>query len=119
MTEMISYCGLVCNECPTFIATLANDDILREDVAEKWSKQFGFDLKAEDINCVGCQSGSDRLFGHCLTCEIRKCGMEKEVENCAHCEEYGCRNLESFIKYIPHAKKKLEQIRVDIKFDDD
>jgi hypothetical protein len=39
--------------------------------------------------------------------------MEKQVENCAHCDDYGCHTLESFIQYIPHAKKKLEQIRAD------
>jgi len=114
MTEMISYCGLMCNECPTYIATQANDDMLREDVAQKWNKQFGFNLKAEDINCVGCQSGSEQLFGHCKTCGIRKCGMEKEVENCAHCDDYGCKTLEDFVQFIPHAKKKLEQIRAEI-----
>jgi hypothetical protein len=43
--------------------------------------------------------------------------MEKQVENCAHCDEYGCEALEGFIKYIPHAKEKLEMIRVDIKFE--
>ena len=45
MTEMISYCGLLCNECPAFIATQTN---------------------------------------------------------------------EPFIQYIPHARKKLEQIRKDM-----
>ena len=114
MMEMISYCGLLCNECPAFLATQNNDDLLREKVAKKWSKMFGFDLKAEDVNCDGCQSASNRLIGHCQTCAIRKCGMEKQVENCAHCDDYGCHTLESFIQYIPHARKKLEEIRADI-----
>lgn len=117
MAEMISYCGLLCNECPAYIATQNNDDQMREKVAKKWSKQFGFDVKAEDINCDGCQSGSDRLFSHCLTCEIRKCGMDKQVENCAHCDDYGCQTLEDFIQFVPHAKEKLDMIRVDIKFE--
>jgi hypothetical protein len=114
MMEMISYCGLLCNECPAFLATQDNDDSLREKVAKKWSKMFGFDLKAEDVNCDGCQSGSERLIGHCQTCAIRKCGMEKQMKNCAHCDDYGCQTLESFIQYIPHARKKLEQIRTEI-----
>ena len=53
MEEMISYCGLVCNECPAYIATRDNDDHLRAKVAGKWSRQFGFDMKAEDVNCDG------------------------------------------------------------------
>lgn len=114
MTEMISWCGLLCNECPAYIATQNNDDLMREKVAKKWNKMFGFGMKAEDVHCDGCQSGSERLIGHCLKCGIRKCGMEKQVENCAHCDDYGCQTLESFIQFIPQAKKKLEQIRADI-----
>jgi hypothetical protein len=114
MTEMISYCGLLCNECPAFIATQNDDDGLRQKVAGKWSKQFGFNVQAKDVNCDGCQSGSERLFSHCQVCAIRKCGMSKQVENCAHCDEYGCDTLESFIQYIPHARKKLEQIRAEV-----
>lgn len=111
--EMISYCGLLCNECPAYIATQTDDDALREKVARKWNKMFGFAMKAEDINCDGCQSGSDRLLGHCSVCGIRKCGMEKQLENCAHCDDYGCDTLEGFIQFVPHAKQKLEQIRAE------
>ena len=111
MKEMISYCGLACHECPTFLATQTNDDEKRLAVAEMWSKQFGFDLKRQDINCDGCHSDSGRLFGHCKMCEIRKCGMEKKVTNCAHCEDYSCEKLENLVKIIPHAKKNLEHIR--------
>ncbi|RJP84772.1 MAG: DUF3795 domain-containing protein [Desulfobacteraceae bacterium] len=111
MKEMISYCGLVCNECPAYIATRNDDDQLRAKVAEQWSRQFGFDLKADDVNCDGCRSGSERLIGHCRVCAIRKCGMAHQVKNCAHCDDYGCNTLESFIKFLPHAKSKLEQIR--------
>ena len=111
MKEMISYCGLACHECPTFLATLTNDDEKRLSVAEMWSKQFGFDLKPQDINCDGCQSDSGHLFGHCNVCEIRKCGMENKVANCAHCDDYACEKLENFVKIIPQAKKNLEHIR--------
>ena len=29
MTEMISYCGLLCNECPAFIATQTNEPFIQ------------------------------------------------------------------------------------------
>jgi hypothetical protein len=38
MSEMISFCGLLCNECPAYIATQTNDDRLREKVAKNGAK---------------------------------------------------------------------------------
>ena len=74
--KMIAKCGLVCSECPAYIATQKNDDALRAETAKKWSEMFKADIKASDINCDGCQSESARLFSYCQTCEIRKCAHE-------------------------------------------
>jgi hypothetical protein len=84
MSGMTAVCGLLCNECGAFIATSSDDDEKRAEVAELWSKQYGHDIKPEDVNCDGCTSDSDRLFSHCKVCEIRKCGREKAVANCAY-----------------------------------
>ena len=113
MNKMISYCGLDCIECPVYLATQVDDDAKRQKVAERWSKLFGMQLKKEDINCDGCTSKTDRLFGHCLNCGIKKCGQDKGVENCAHCDDYKCEQLSTFHKFIPNpqASKNLEERR--------
>jgi len=111
MDKMIAYCGIVCTECPAFIATQENDDAKRKEVAEAWSKQYKMSIKTEDINCDGCKSEGKRHIGYCNICEIRKCGQEKQIENCAHCDEYGCEKLTGFIAMVPHAKETLEGIR--------
>jgi hypothetical protein len=111
MDRMIAYCGIVCTECPAFIATQENDDTKRKKVAEMWSKQYKMEVKPEDINCDGCTSGSKRMLGYCSVCEIRKCGQGKGVENCAYCDEYGCEKLTKFIAMVPHARESLEKIR--------
>ena len=94
MDKMIAFCGLVCTECPAFLATQKDDDAKRKKVAETWSKQFNVDIKPEQVNCDGCPSEGKRVFFYCSICEIRKCGQEKRVENCAHCNEYACDKLE-------------------------
>jgi len=109
--KMIAYCGLGCSECPTFIATQKNDDKMREETAKKWSEMFHADIKPGDINCDGCTSQSSKLFNYCGTCEIRKCGKEKNVKNCAYCEEYPCEKLSAFLKNVPEAKATLDEIR--------
>jgi hypothetical protein len=111
MEKMIGYCGIVCSECKGYIATQSNDDNMRKKIAKEWSKQFNTDIKPEAVNCDGCLSESDRLIGHCHVCEIRKCGQEKNVKNCAYCDEYVCEKLEKFHNIAPDAKNTLENIR--------
>ena len=111
MENMIAYCGLSCSACPTYLATQADDDSMREQVAAQWSKQFGMKLSAADINCDGCKSESGRLIGHCQTCKIRSCAGKKEMETCAECTDYACENLNAFLSFVPQARESLEKIR--------
>lgn len=111
MEKMIAFCGLTCTECPAFLATQNDDDTARAKTAELWSKQFGLEVRAEDINCDGCLSDTGRLFGHCNVCEIRKCGQDKGLDNCAHCDEYACEKLENFFQVAPIGKTVLDEIR--------
>ena len=107
----MAYCGLVCSDCGAFIATLENDDAKRRQVADAWSKMFGREFKPQDINCDGCLTRDGRHIDYCNICEIRKCGIERGVENCAYCVDYGCEKLSKFVENVPEAKKTLEEIR--------
>ncbi|MBN1163552.1 MAG: DUF3795 domain-containing protein [Candidatus Krumholzibacteriota bacterium] len=111
MNGMISYCGINCADCGALQATRANDDIRRKEVAEEWSKLFGADIKAEDINCEGCTSPGEIHFQHCSVCDIRQCASARNLKNCAYCEEYACDRLENFFKMVPDSKKRLDEIR--------
>jgi len=111
MEEMIAFCGLACHECPALLATKANDDEKRAEVAQLWSKQFNADIKQADINCDGCHSDGENIFGHCKVCEIRKCAKEKSVNNCAYCDEYSCEKLGMVFNMMPDAKKRLDDIK--------
>ncbi len=114
MKQMIAICGLACNECPAFLATQADDDEKRAETARQWSRQFHADIKPEQINCDGCRSRTGTLFAHCLECEIRLCGLEKEVENCAYCNKFACDKLSDLFKMVPSARERLEHIRAGI-----
>jgi len=111
MGKIIAFCGLDCFECGAFIATKENSDAKRREVAKEWSKEFGREFKPEEINCYGCLDITGPHIGYCGICEIRKCGMEKEVENCAYCIDYACEKLEKFHEQTPNAKKRLEEVR--------
>ena len=83
MSKMIAYCGLVCSDCPTYLATQNDDDVARAETAAYYAEKFGFDLKPEDINCDGCLSEGGKLIAYCQSCEIRKCCQERELVHCA------------------------------------
>ncbi len=114
MDKMIAYCGLICTECPAFIASLKDNSGERKKVAELWSKEFNCEIKPEDIDCDGCLEESGRLFSHCKVCEIRKCGREKEVKNCAYCQDYACEKLNNFFGMAPEAKIALSEIKKNL-----
>ncbi len=114
MQNNIAYCGLDCSVCPAYVATVNNDNALRAKVAEQWSKDFGGEFKAEDINCDGCVGKDGRHMGYCNVCEIRLCGEKNEVENCAHCNDYSCEKLSSFHEGTAEAKSRLDEIRMSL-----
>jgi len=111
MEKMIGYCGIICSDCPVLIATQKNDDAERKRVAEIFTKQYGKEYKPEDINCASCINNSFRIFSYCNVCEIRKCGREKNVENCAHCPKYPCEKLSQLFSKYSKAKETLDEIR--------
>lgn len=114
MDKMIAFCGITCTECPAFLATQKNDDEARHNVAEKWSAAYHADIRPRDINCDGCLAKTKRLFRHCIVCEIRKCGQNHEVINCAYCDDFACQKLKGLFDNAPAAKDTLEKIRKNL-----
>ena len=110
MEKMIAFCGIICTNCPAFIATRENNDEKRREVAKAWSTPE-YPLKPEDINCDGCLTSDGRIISFVKACDIRKCGMERKVENCAYCVDYACEKLMKSHERSPEAKETLEEIR--------
>ena len=111
MAEKIALCGLDCLVCPAYIATQEDDDEKRQKTAAQWTKMFGHEVSPGEINCDGCTSDTGRLFTHCVTCEIRACATEQQVENCAFCSGYACEKLTSFFEMASVAEENLERAR--------
>lgn len=92
-SKLLTPCGLHCGMCPAYIATLSGDINEKEKVASQWSKQFNTEIKAEDINCMGCRTDGAK-FNYCEICEIRSCNNEKKIDNCGFCDTYPCSKLD-------------------------
>jgi len=113
MDKMIAFCGLNCTVCPAFIATKENSNEKRKETAKAWSTPE-YTLKPEDINCDGCSTRSGRMISFVKACDIRNCGMERKVENCALCTDYPCEKLEKSHERSPEARNMLEDIRKQV-----
>ncbi|HDL85140.1 MAG TPA: DUF3795 domain-containing protein [Candidatus Acetothermia bacterium] len=114
MEKMIAYCGLVCTECPAYIATQADDREQLVKVAAQWSVEYDATLTADDCVCDGCLATTDRHIGHWDECKIRVCASDKKVRNCAHCTDYPCSELKGLFSFAPHAQAALDQIRQNL-----
>ena len=110
---MFAVCGLVCSDCPAFVATQKDDDEERKRVAEKWSAYGGEKIEPEDINCDGCIEVGKKLFQFCNTCEVRLCAFGRSAQNCAYCADYPCAKLNSLWEsmHTQDAKNNLDEIR--------
>ena len=66
MNQLIGCCGLDCEKCDARIATITNDNTLREKTAALWTKLNGVTILPEMINCTGCRiDGAKTPFYGC------------------------------------------------------
>lgn len=114
MDGMIAYCGLICTDCPAYLATQADDREALERVAAQWREQFNEPrITADAVICDGCLD-EGRKAGYCSTCEIRACAAGHGVINCGHCDDYACEKLEGFFAHAPEAHTLLDQLRASL-----
>ena len=114
MDKMIGYCGVDCGKCVPYIARKENNDELRRKYAEEQSQFFEMAIEPETINCAGCLSDGEHL-GFCNMCEIRRCCKEKEIENCAYCDDYICDELAKVYTVMCEVFKKSTNNVADAK----
>ena len=104
---MIACCGLDCDKCGAFIATQKNDDSMRAKVAKEWRELYNVPVEPEHINCTGCKSDGVKTVYCEQMCEVRKCCLNKKLENCAPCESFPCDKLNEIFNYSQEAKNNL------------
>lgn len=115
MDQIISYCGLVCSDCPAYAATQAEDWDALERVAAQWREEFDApNITVESIKCDGCPGTEGRKVGHWYECEMRMCAMDRGLANCGHCADYACEKLEGFFGFVPDARTRLDSIRAEL-----
>ena len=109
MKQLIACCGLDCENCAARIATVNNDDELREKTAKEWSVLNNTpEITAETIHCMGCRADGVK-FTYCSDyCAIRKCVYEKGFNTCGDCKELDtCQVVGAVLQHAPGARVNL------------
>jgi hypothetical protein len=93
-----SYCGINCNKCKLYIATITNDDEMKTEAANEWSILYKRDFRKEEMVCKGCKS--DTLFVLCSQCGITPCCIGRGIDNCEDCDIFHrCERIQEFFRY--------------------
>lgn len=110
MKRMIAYCGLDCEQCDAYLATIHDDQGLREKTAKLWAELNQAPILPEHINCQGCRvEGVKTVFCDSL-CEIRQCALKKGVSTCGDCPELeNCQIVGAVISNNPEALENLKR----------
>ena len=95
MRDMIAYCGLDCEKCDAYLATINDDQALREKTAKLWSEG----CRMDGAKTVYCES----------LCGIRQCALQKGVTTCGDCPELeSCQMVGAIHSNNPAALENLK-----------
>ena len=84
----LAYCGLDCNKCPVYLASISKNVAEQIRLATEYSTGT-YKFSKEDMYCLGCHSDivSQKM---CENCEIRICSVKKSYGSCAECVDFPC-----------------------------
>lgn len=110
MNKLIAYCGLNCEKCDAYLATLNNDQTLRKKTAALWSKLNNVTIRTEDINCEGCRANGKKTIYSESLCEIRQCALKRSLNTCGDCQELEtCQKINKIISTNSEALNNLKK----------
>ncbi len=112
MEKMIAYCGLNCETCDAYLATVNDDQALREKTAKLWSEWNHADIRPEYIRCMGCRTDGIKTYYCTCLCGIRQCALKKGVNTCGACGEMeNCETVAVITSNQPAALETLRRLR--------
>ena len=110
MRNMIAYCGLDCEKCDAYLATINNDQALRAKTAKLWAELNNAPILPEHINCEGCRVDGMKTVYCDNLCNSRQCALKIGVTTCGNCPDLAkCQIVGVITSNNPDALKNLEE----------
>lgn len=104
--EILTLCGFRCDLCPAYEKNVRGVEDLRA-VRSGWRKYFGFDIPEDRIACAGCMNEGRHADADC---PVRPCVLERKMNTCADCPDFGCENLKSRVNFAESVIPKFGNI---------
>ena len=105
-SKRIAYCGMDCGKCDAYIATMRNDEALREKTAKLWSQMNGVEITGDMIHCAGCRADGVKTPYCESLCPVRPCAVSRHMETCGSCTEMEkCDLVGAMFKNNPEAHR--------------
>jgi len=106
MTEkIISRCGYRCDLCLAYAPNVEHHPENKQKLSDGWFNYFGFRIPPESILCQGCMEVNPKLIDQ--NCPVRPCVIEKGIDNCSYCKDYGCEKLQDRWVVFEELQEKL------------
>jgi hypothetical protein len=106
MQEVLSRCGYRCDLCPAYEPNLKSFAD-KQRASAGWSKYFGFKISPEEIGCAGCLNDGKHAYE---SCPVRPCALERGLQNCAFCSDFGCEKLQPLMDFADQLAGKVNEI---------
>ena len=112
-------CGMDCNECGSYKATMEHDMKAAEGLVEWYKGQgwIGENEGAEAVMkknplCKGCWNTTDDCFFRCgdSKCDVRDCCIKKQINHCGVCGDCPCEKYMEYVGDLDHHKKAMEYL---------
>jgi len=106
MPDIVARCGYKCNLCLIYRDNLKKDEKNRQRFRDSLEKYYGDKLTLEQCYCDGCMTpDTENPQRVDAGCKIRPCVIARNIENCAYCVQYPCKNVER--KFVE--RRKVEE----------
>lgn len=107
---MLAYCGIDCSACPAYKGTVQGDLSLLEEAARTFADGA---CEVKDWVCLGCPPADQQFLAkYCESCGVRRCAVERGVQNCAACDDFdSCDMLRESIGDDENQATKMKLLR--------
>lgn len=107
MQAKLSKCGFRCDLCLAYRPNIELHPENRKKLSDGWHTYFGFRIPPEDIFCAGCSAEGEPILDK--ECPVRPCVVERDLPNCASCDQYICHKLTQRLITFDEIQAKFSQ----------
>lgn len=107
MEPKLTRCGYRCDLCLAYRPNVEAHPANQGKLSDGWFSYFGFRIEPADIVCDGCMSERPILIDK--HCPVRRCVIDRKLDNCSSCCEYVCDKLVERIVEFNNIQNRIDR----------